>query len=443
MAVRAALRQVPDAPGTPSRPHHAPHIAARHHLQQYLASIDRSSFVDDLAAGIWAGNRLAISRSLTLCESTRPDHALQAAALLRKLIDNRQQQRLLAQEPHSSSSSSNSSSSSSSSSDSGDQQAESIGQHSHLQVAPAVPQQQQQQQQPASFTAASHTSSSSSLQHSALRIGVSGPPGAGKSSLIETWGCYLADHGNRVAVLAVDPSSAETGGAILGDKTRMARLSSHPNAYVRPSPARGTLGGVSRATYDAMLIVEAAGYDAVLVETVGVGQSEVAVADLVDCMLLVMPPVGGDDLQMIKRGIMEVADVVLVNKADGATEAAATRAAAEYGGCLKLMPHRYQGWSPQVLAVSAFTGRNVPALARLVAQFQEAITESGELDRCRVRRAEAITWLSLEEALLGALRHDPHTRHLMERLLPCVRAGAMAPRSAADIALSYFYEHCG
>ncbi|KAF8071071.1 hypothetical protein HT031_001153 [Scenedesmus sp. PABB004] len=396
-------QQAPDAPGTPARPSRPQHAAAAH-LAAYLASVGGGSFVEDLAAGIRAGSRLSIARALTLCESTRPDHALQAAALLRKLVDDTQQ-------------------------------------HRRQQRQPREQQQERGTSLPGGAAAAAAAAAAHARRASSLRIGVSGPPGAGKSSLIEAWGCYLADHGSRVAVLAVDPSSAESGGAILGDKTRMARLSSHPNAFVRPSPARGTLGGVSRSTYDAMVVCEAAGYDRVLVETVGVGQSEVAVADLVDCVTLVMPPVGGDELQVIKRGIMEVADVVVVNKADGATEAAAGRAAAEFDGALHLMPHRYRGWEPQVLAVSAHTGKNVPALARLVGEFEAALEASGELEKCRVRRAEAITWLSLEEQLLEGLRADAHTRWLMARLMPMVRAGAMAPRSAADIALSHFLQH--
>jgi LAO/AO transport system kinase len=213
----------------------------------------------------------------------------------------------------------------------------------------------------------------------AFRIGVSGPPGAGKSSLIETLGCALVDAGERVAVLAVDPSSDASGGAILGDKTRMSRLSSLDAAFVRPSPTRGALGGVARTTAEALAVCGAAGYSRLLVETVGVGQSEIAVADLVDCMLLVLPPVGGDELQAIKRGITEVADVVAVNKADGAMKTAAAMAAASFRATIHLHPIRKQSWTPVVLPVSAHSGEGVVALLEALNEYWRAMQASGEL----------------------------------------------------------------
>lgn len=217
----------------------------------------------------------------------------------------------------------------------------------------------------------------------AFRIGVSGPPGAGKSSLIETLGCALVDAGERVAVLAVDPSSDASGGAILGDKTRMARLSCLDAAFVRPSPTRGALGGVTRSTAEALAVCAAAGYSRLLVETVGVGQSEIAVADLVDCMLLVLPPVGGDELQAIKRGITEVADVVAVNKADGAMAAAAARAAASFRATLHLHPPRKRSWTPVVLPVSAHSGDGVAALLAVLDDYWAQTRATGELTEVR------------------------------------------------------------
>jgi LAO/AO transport system kinase len=182
----------------------------------------------------------------------------------------------------------------------------------------------------------------------AIRIGVSGVPGVGKSSFIEAFGEHIIEQGHRLAVLAVDPSSGRTGGSVLGDKTRMARLASNPSAFIRPSPSAGTLGGVARRTRESILLCEAAGYDVVLVETVGVGQSEYAVADMTDMFLLLMLPGGGDELQGMKRGIMELADLILVNKADGELRAAATRAAADYANALRLFRPRVHGWTVPV-----------------------------------------------------------------------------------------------
>ena len=192
-----------------------------------------------------------------------------------------------------------------------------------------------------------------------MRVGISGTPGAGKSTFIDELGSRLTAAGHRVAVLAVDPSSRRSGGSIMGDKTRMERLARDPRAFIRPSPSGGTLGGVARRTREAALLCEAAGFDVVLVETVGVGQSETVVADMVDCFVLLAAPGGGDELQGIKRGIMELADVIVVNKADGDLEPAARRAVADYGYAVHLLRPKHPGWTVPVVAVSALTGAGI------------------------------------------------------------------------------------
>lgn len=217
-------------------------------------------------------------------------------------------------------------------------------------------------------------------QQKSFKIGVSGPPGAGKSSLIEALGSYIVNTTtDKVAVLAIDPSSKRSGGAILGDKTRMPVLSASENAFVRPTPARGTLGGVGRSTSDAIIACSAGGYNRVLVETVGVGQSETAVEDLVDCFMLVVPPVGGDELQVIKRGITELADIVVVNKADGELKTAAARAAQSFRGTMHFHRTRRRNWTPVVLTCSALTGFGVDTLHQQLEECHKALWSSGEL----------------------------------------------------------------
>lgn len=263
-------------------------------------------------------------------------------------------------------------------------------------------------------------------------MGVSGPPGAGKSTLLEALGCEYVSRGHRVAVLAIDPSSASTGGAILGDKTRMPRLSCSPAAFVRPTPSRGTLGGVARATWDAALLCQAAGYDRVLIETVGVGQSETAVADLADAFLLVLPPAGGDELQGIKRGITEVADIVAVNKADGATQVLAKRAAAAVRAALHLLAPRRASWQPQVLALSAQEGTGVPELAAAIEEFRDRLEEGRELERARKRQRAALAWTAAQERALDALRQSPAALRAAKELREAVEGGDVVPRVAAE-----------
>lgn len=213
---------------------------------------------------------------------------------------------------------------------------------------------------------------------SSLRIGISGAPGVGKSTLIEALGQYLTDLGHRVAVLAVDPTSALSGGSILGDKTRMPSLSVNPKAFIRPSPAGNTLGGVTRRTRESMLLCEAAGFEVTLIETVGVGQSETAVSEMTDLFVLLLSPGGGDDLQGIKRGIMELADLILVNKADGAQQALSQQTVADYRSALQLMRSRSQAFTSEVLACSALEGRGMDAIWSCLDAFKQQLVAAGD-----------------------------------------------------------------
>lgn len=264
---------------------------------------------------------------------------------------------------------------------------------------------------------------------SAVRVGISGAPGAGKSTFIEALGTHLVEHGHRVAVLAVDPSSTRSGGSILGDKTRMEQLTRSPSAFVRPSPTGGTLGGVARRTREAMLLCEAAGFDVVLVETVGVGQSEVKVAAMVDLFLVLVAPGGGDELQGLKRGIMELADLVVVNKADGALAETAAHTASDYGAALHLVRPRLAGWTPRVLTCSALTGAGIPEVWEAVAEFRGAV--AGELPAVRAAQNRDWMWSEVTDSLLEALAADPTTAELAHRLEAEVAAGSITPAAAA------------
>ena len=271
-----------------------------------------------------------------------------------------------------------------------------------------------------------------------LRIGISGPPGVGKSTFIEAFGQYAIEKGKRLAVLAVDPSSRLSGGSILGDKTRMEALSRAEAAFIRPSPAGLTLGGVARRTREALLVCEAAGFDLILVETVGVGQSETAVAEMVDLFLLLLLPGGGDDLQGIKRGIMELADLIVINKADGDFKAAAERSAADVANALGLMQPRHQGWRPEVLRCSALKNQGIDAVWARVEAFAAALKPSGAFDAQRREQAKAWLWHELSDSLLEALKADPHVAAKLSNLEAKVGAGKIAPGTAARELLAGF-----
>jgi LAO/AO transport system kinase len=273
----------------------------------------------------------------------------------------------------------------------------------------------------------------------AVRLGISGTPGAGKSSFIEAFGTHLIEQGHRVAVLAVDPSSRRSGGSILGDKTRMQRLAQAPQAFIRPSPAGGTLGGVARRTREAALACEAAGFDVTVIETMGVGQSEIAVADMVDTFLLLLAPGGGDELQGIKRGIVELADLVLINKADGELHAAARRAQADYQAALQLLRPGRAGWMPEVLACSAREGSGIAEVWQAVQRHRRAL-EDADQGLAAKRRGQRRSWLreEVQAGLIEALRADPATGALLAELEEVVADGRMLAPAAARALVSRF-----
>jgi LAO/AO transport system kinase len=315
-----------------------------------------------LAALVRAGDRAALARAITLCESTRDDHRATSEALLQELL-------------------------------------------------PAT--------------------------GGALRLGITGAPGVGKSTFIEAFGMACVAAGRRVAVLAVDPSSKKAGGSILGDKTRMGELARHASAFIRPSPAGSMLGGVARRTREAVWLCEAAGYDLVIVETVGVGQSETAVADLVDLCLLMIAPGGGDDLQGIKKGIVEFADLLVINKADGDLAPAAQRAVADYRHALRLLKPAGDV-AATVIAVSALTGAGIEPVRETVEAGGAGLRRSGELQRRRAAQAREALWTELGEGLVLALKRDKAVAALLPALEAEVASLKITPSAAARRGLAGF-----
>ena len=316
-----------------------------------------------LAAQIRSGDRRALAKAITLVESTRPDHAEQAAALLEELMPNTGQ---------------------------------------------------------------------------SIRLGISGAPGVGKSTFIESLGNYLTEQNHQVAVLAVDPTSAVTGGSILGDKTRMESLSVNPQAFVRPSPAGKTLGGVTRRTRESLLLCEAAGYDVIIIETVGVGQSETAVSDMTDMFLLLLSPGGGDDLQGIKRGIMELADLVLVNKADGDQASLANQTVSDYRAALQFMQSRTPNWIPQVEVCSALNNQGVDKAWATVQAFCSALTDSGELNSLRAQQARAWMWSETAELLISDLKQHSAIQSMVPELEQAVLSAELPATVAAQRLIAHY-----
>ncbi len=322
--------------------------------------------LDTLADAIGAGSRRALAQAITLVESTRPDHRVEAEELLRLILP---------------------------------------------------------------------------LRKPSLRLGISGSPGVGKSTFIEAFGLHLIEAGETVAVLAVDPSSKRTGGSILGDKTRMERLSKEGKAFIRPSPSGGGLGGVARRTREAMHLVEAAGYSVVIVETVGVGQSETTVAEMVDMFMLLLSPGGGDELQGIKRGIMELADLIIVNKADGEFIKAARHAAADYRNALHLIRPRFNEWTPEVTLVSSINKHGMDDVWDAAMRYHEAIKATGAFEDRRAGQATRWMWSEVEESLLSALKNDPAAGALALDLEADVANGALSPAIAAKRVLAEFLKN--
>ena len=318
---------------------------------------------DHYVKGVLAGQRAPIARTITLLESTRPDHQELAQQVLTELL------------PHSG---------------------------------------------------------------GAIRVGVTGVPGVGKSTFIDAFGSLLTAQGHRVAVLAIDPSSTRTGGSILGDKTRMERLAVDPAAFVRPSPTSGTLGGVAKATREAIVVMEAAGYDVVLVETVGVGQSETAVAAMVDTFLLLALARTGDQLQGIKKGVLELADVIAVNKADGPHEKDARGAARELAGALRLLRTADAAWHTPVLTCSAREGSGLDEVWSQIRQHRATLENAGDLESRRRDQQVAWVWNLVEDRLLARLHRNPGVRELSAELEHEVRAGTLTATGAAERILDAF-----
>jgi LAO/AO transport system kinase len=273
-----------------------------------------------------------------------------------------------------------------------------------------------------------------------IRIGISGVPGVGKSTFIEAFGLHVIDQGHRVAVLAVDPSSRRTGGSILGDKTRMPDLAQHPSAFIRPSPSGGTLGGVARRTREAIILCEAAGFDVILVETVGVGQSETDVADMVDLFCLMLLPSAGDELQGIKKGIVELADLILVNKADGPLQAAALRAVADYRSALRLLRPAVPGWAVEVMAVSALAKTGIAETWAAIERHGTVMAQTGARERRRSAQTEAALWADLGDGLTNALRRHPAVMREAPGIEAAIRAGTLTPMAGARRLLALFMQ---
>lgn len=314
----------------------------------------------DLARRIADGDRAALSRGITLVESRRPDHALEAARLVQSLLPK---------------------------------------------------------------AAAS------------LRVGVSGPPGAGKSTFIEALGTHAVEAGRRVAVLAVDPSSARSGGSILGDKTRMENLARSDAAYIRPSPSAGLVGGIAHGMRESVTLCEAAGFDVVLIETMGVGQAELAVRDVTDAVALLVIPGSGDELQGIKRGIVEIADFLFVNKADGDLADAARRTAAEHRNALRLLSPPTPDWKPEVTRCSALEGTGIPKAWERIEAFRETVTASGFLAERRAEQAVEGVWSRVHARLRERLRNGARSSSAAARIEEEVRSGRTAPAMAAETVL--------
>ena len=272
----------------------------------------------------------------------------------------------------------------------------------------------------------------------ARRVGITGAPGVGKSTTIDAMGSHLTGLGHKVAVLAVDPSSARTGGSILADKTRMARLAADERAFIRPSPAAGTLGGVAAKTRETMLLCEAAGYDVILVETVGTGQSETTVADMTDFFLALMLPGGGDELQGLKKGLVELADMIAINKADGDNLARAKVTAAEYSAALHILTPRVAEWRPPVVTYSALTGTGVASLWEVILDHHRRLTATGALAARRREQQVKWMWALLEDRLRSRLASDPKLKTRLPQLERAVAEGTLSPALAADDIVAIF-----
>lgn len=272
----------------------------------------------------------------------------------------------------------------------------------------------------------------------AQRIGVTGVPGVGKSTFLDSFGMLLVEQGHKVAVLTVDPSSSLTGGSILGDKARMNRLAQSDSAFIRPSPSGTTLGGVARRTRESLLLCEAAGFDVVLVETVGVGQSETVVANMVDFFLVLMLPGAGDELQGIKKGILELADVIAVNKADGDNIARARSAESNYSSALHYLQPKSEAWQPCALSISGLTGAGLAELWQVIGEHREALQQANQFQAVRQAQMTHWMWAQIEERLLGSFREHPSVAAVLPAIEVAIASGSLPPSLAADRLLKAF-----
>ena len=272
-----------------------------------------------------------------------------------------------------------------------------------------------------------------------FRIGVSGPPGVGKSTFIETFGLNLIALKNTLAVLTVDPSSSNSGGSILGDKTRMEQLSNNPNAFIRPSPSKNKLGGISRHTREALLLCEAAGFENIIVETVGVGQSESSVASIVDMFILLIAPGGGDQLQGIKRGIVELADLIIVNKADGDFYNSAKLIESDYKAAVRLISSYRGDWKPKVLTCSALEGSGITDIAKIVNTYKNHLKEDNKLEILRKDQANEWLWEEIKEGLLDSITNNEKVSGLVKTFEEKIRQGTELPKLAAEQILAKFF----
>ncbi|KAJ5080545.1 methylmalonyl-coa mutase [Anaeramoeba ignava] len=362
-------------------------------ISKQIESTKPTQKTQELAQSVIEGKRYSLSKAITLTESERIDHQIQASHLL-SIILNKRNEKILNRKK--------------------------ISSNQHF--------------------SSSVNRSDLMFNSNSFRVGITGPPGAGKSTFIEALGVHLCNLGFRVAVLPVDPSSKLSGGSILGDRTRMEELSRQPNAYIRPAPSNNIVGGVSLHTFDAIHLCESAGYEIILVETVGVGQSEVAVGDLTDFFLLLLPPGGGDQLQGIKKGVVELVDLVVINKCDGDLVSAAKRIQRDYQNALHLLRPKSLNWIPEVLLCSSFDENSVAKVWETAMKFRSNLIKSGEFESKRKDQRKIELWTQINQLIIQNLKERKNVRNLLRNLDNLVSDGILSTREASFKILDSFFE---